>query len=154
MNFDPSRRKPAGWALSVLLTTVLVALSGCGKPAKTNGIEAPSPADAQAAARKLIERLLADYVAAGETDPIGFLARRNDVDSVVVSTLQHTMSLDPRDPLRCDAKSAHDYRFEKATSVSPTRWNVGVLDAAGHRDSYTVEFGADGKWRLADINCT
>jgi len=154
MRFANRRPKPSGLAFVVLLTTAFVALGGCSKPAKINGIEAPSAVDAQAAARKLIERVLADYVAAGETDPIGFLARRDDVDSVVVSTLQHTMSLDPRDPIRCDAKSVHDYRFEKATPVSSTRWNVGVLDAANHRDSYTVEFGTDGKWRLADINCT
>lgn len=113
----------------------------------------PSAADAQAATRKLVETVFADYVAAGETDPIGFLARRADVDSTVVSTLQRTMSMDPRDPIRCGAKSVRDYRFEKATPVSPTRWTIGMLTAAGNRDNFTVEFGADGKWRLADIDC-
>jgi hypothetical protein len=133
----------------------VASLNACKQSgADANGIDVPNAADAQAAARALVMRILGDYATAGETDPIGFLARRADVDSVVVSTLQHTMSMDPRDPLRCDAKSVHDYQIEKATPASPARWNVGVLDAAGHRDSYTVEFGADGKWRLVDVNCT
>ena len=141
--------------LAALLVLALGSLAACNKsgPTDANGVALPSAADAQAAARKLVERVLADYAAAGETDPIGFLARRSDVDSTVVSTLQRTMSMDPRDPIRCDAKSVRDYHFEKATSVSPTRWTIGMLTAANNRDNFTVEFGADRKWRLAEIDC-
>lgn len=144
-----------GLPLAALLVATIVSLAACNKsgPADPNHADAPSAVDAQAAARQLVERILGDYASAGETDPIGFLARRDDVDSTVVSTLQHTMSLDPRDPLRCDAKSVRDYHFENAKSVSPTRWIIGMLTAANTRDSFTVELGADGKWRLTDINC-
>ena len=141
--------------MAAALAITLVSLAACNKsgPTAANGVAVPSAADAQTASRKLVERILADYTAAGETDPIGFLARRDDVDSTVISALQHTMSLDPRDPLRCDAKSARDYRFEKATPVSPTRWTIGMLTTANNRDNFAVELGADRKWRLVDINC-
>ena len=142
--------------MAALLIAAIVSLVACNKSAPTNASHAgiPSAVDAQAAARQLVERILADYATAGETDPIGFLARRDDVDSSVVSTLQHSMSMDPRDPIRCNAKSVRDYRFENAKSVSPTRWIVGMLTSTNNRDSFTVELGADSKWRLVDIDCT
>ncbi len=154
--FDGSRStRPSGAPLAVLLVLLLASLAACHRsgPTTANGIPVPGAADAQAAARTLVERILADYIAAGETDPIGFLARRDDVDSTVISTLQHSMSLDPRDPLHCDAKSARDYHFEKIAAISPARWTVGMITAASNRDSFTVEFGADGKWRLVSIDC-
>ena len=159
-NFLPQKKSrqsifSCGVPLAASLALALVSLPACNKsgPTDANGIALPSAADAQVASRKLVETILANYAAAGETDPIGFLARRDDVDSTVVSTLQHTMSMDPRDPMRCDAKSVRDYRFEKATSVSPTRWTIGMHTAANNRDNFTVEFGADRKWRLAEIDC-
>lgn len=153
---DSSRSAGQSGAIwAALLVLALASLSACHRsgPTTGNGIPVPGASDAQAAARALVERILADYTAAGETDPIGFLARRNDVDSTVISTLQHSMSLDPRDPLHCDAKSARDYHFEKIVSISPARWTVSMITAASNRDSFTVEFGADGKWRLVDIDC-
>lgn len=142
--------------MAALLVAAIVSLVACNQsgPTDANHAGAPSAVDAQAAARQLVERILADYASAGETDPIGFLARRDDVDSSVVSTLQHTMSMDPRDPIRCNAKSVRDYHFENAKSVSPTRWIVGMLGASSNRDAFTVELGADGKWRLTDIDCS
>ncbi len=148
-----SKRRTRVAAIAFAVATTLL-LAACNRQSdNTTFANTPASPDAQAAARKLVESVLADYAAAGNTDPIGFLSRRTDVDTTIVSTMQHDMSLDPRDPLLCGAGTAADFRFVEIKTISPTRLQVEMQNKANRHIGYTVELGPAGKWLLASMEC-
>lgn len=154
--FSPVLRAQAHARSAVIVFVIASALllAACNKQSDNSTFaNTPASPDAQAAARKLVEGVLADYAAAGDTDPIGFLSRRTDVDTTVVSTMQHDMSLDPRDPLLCGAGTAADFRFVEVKTISQTRLLVEMQNKANRHIDYTVELGPAGKWLLASVDC-